>query len=131
MYLLDTDTIIYALKGHRTVKKNLQFFADTPKAFSVISYGELVFGAHKSQRVQENLAKIHHIKEIFPVIDLTPAIMVTFGELKANIEAKGTCVADFDLLIGATALCMDYTIVTNNTKHFSKIPCLKFTNWSV
>ena len=130
MYLLDTDTIIYALKGNSTVTDNLRSFADAPKAFSVITYGELIFGARKSQRVHENLAKVYHIKEVFPVIDLTPAIMETFGELKANMQSKGANVADFDLLIGATALCMDYIVVTNNTKHFSKIPGLKFTNWS-
>ena len=131
MYLLDTDTIIYALKGNNKVKLNLQRFADAPKAFSVITFGELVFGARKSQRVHENLAKVQQLKEMFPVIDVTPAVMETFGGIKAEMQKNGANVADFDLLIGATALCMGYTIVTNNTKHFSMIPGLKLSNWSI
>ena len=130
MYLLDTDTIIYALKGNEAVKAHLLKFADAPKALSVITFGELIFGARKSQRVHENLAKVHHIKEMFSVIDVTPAVMEIFGELKATMQSNGINVADFDLLIGSTALCMNYTIVTNNVKHFSKIPGLKVANWS-
>lgn len=130
MYLLDTDTIIYSLKGKPEVVENIRSHADTPKAISVITYGELVYGAQKSQHIEKNSAKIHRLREIFPVIDLSCAIMDTFGSLKAELNRKGTGVDDFDLLIAATAMTMGYCVVSNNVKHFSKIPGMQLENWT-
>jgi tRNA(fMet)-specific endonuclease VapC len=130
MYLLDTDILIYALKGHEGVIANMRQHAGDPKAISAISYGELIYGAQKSRRVIENLAKVHRIKEVFPIIDITPSIMETFGALKADLGKSGTTVNDFDLIIGATAITMGYGIVTNNEKHFRKIPHLTLANWA-
>lgn len=130
MYLLDTDILIYSLKGHAQVLEQFRRHATDPKAISVISYGELVFGAHASQRVTENLAKVYRLKEIFPLIDLTPAIMDTFGALKAQLRKNGTPVDDFDLLIGATALAIGYCVVTNNQRHYTNIPGVQVVNWA-
>jgi tRNA(fMet)-specific endonuclease VapC len=130
MYLLDTDTLIYSLKGDPVVVANFRKFASVPKAISVISYGELVFGAHRSQRVTENLAKVYRLKEIFPLVDVTPAIMDVFGVLKAQLFDKGTPVDDFDLMIGASALTTGYCVVTKNERHYSKIPGLTVVNWT-
>jgi len=130
MYLLDTDTIIYSLKGKKEVVKNLQLHAKEPKAISVITYGELLYGAWKSQQIAKNLAKIHRLRDIFPIIELSCSIMDTFGNLKAKLNNNGIVVDDFDLLIGSTALAMGYSIVTNNEKHFSKIPDLSLENWT-
>lgn len=130
MYLLDTDILIYSLKGESTVLENFKKFATEPKAISVITYGELVFSAQCSQKITENLAKVYKIKEIFPLIDVTPAIMDIFGSLKADMRKNGTPIDDFDLLIGATALTMAYRVVTNNERHYSRIPGLEVVNWT-
>lgn len=130
MYLLDTDIIIYSLKGDRQTVDNFRLHAKDPKAVSVITYGELVFGAQRSRQTTRNLAKVHHLREIFPVIDITCSIMDTFGALKAEMYDQGTVVDDFDLLIASTAISLDYRIVTNNEKHFSKIPGIELENWS-
>ena len=130
MYLLDTDTIIYSFKGIDSVVEQFRLHADAPKALSVISYGELIYGAQKSIQVNSNLAKVNRLREIFPIIDISPAIMDCFGLIKAQLSKQGLTVDDFDLLIGATALTHGYTLVTNNEKHFSKIPDLDFVNWN-
>ena len=130
MYLLDTDILIYALKGEPTVLDNFKKYAAEPKAVSVVTYGELVFGAQASQKVTENLAKVYRLKEIFPLIEMTAGIMDIFGALKAELRRNGTPVDDFDLLIGATALTTGYCVVTNNERHYSKIPGLEVVNWS-
>jgi tRNA(fMet)-specific endonuclease VapC len=130
MFLLDTDILIYALNGEPIVIENIRQHAAAPKAVSVITYGELIFGAQRSARITENLAKVHRIKEIFPLIEITPSIMETFGAMKADLQKNGTPVDDFDLLIGATAITMGYGVVTNNEKHFKKIPGLAIANWA-
>jgi len=130
MFLLDTDTLIYSLKGHPIVVENFRIHADAPKAISVITYGELLHGAHKSPRVSQNLAKVHHLRELFPVIDVSCAVMETFGRVKAEIGREGIVVDDFDLIIGATALTTGYCVVTNNVRHFDRIPGLMVANWT-
>lgn len=130
MYLLDTDILIHALKGNATVVENLRRHAAEPKAISVVSYGELIYGAQNSQHVLTNLAKVHRIREIFPVIDVTSSVMETFGLLKATLRRLGAPVNDFDLVIGATALVLGYAVVTNNEKHFGKIPGITVVNWA-
>ena len=130
MFLLDTDTIIYSLKGVPEVMEKFRANATSPKAISVVSYGELIYGAEKSQHRNKNLAKIHRLREIFPIIDISCAIMDTFGSLKADLSRQGKIVDDFDLLIAATALSLGYCVVSNNEKHFRKIPGLELQNWT-
>ena len=129
MYLLDTDTIIYAIKGESQVTRRLEETAGQPKAVSVITYGELFFGAMKSAAPQANLAKVRRVGELFPVIEVSRAVMETFGSLKAELQNRGKAVADFDLVIAATALVHSYSLVTNNQRHFRNIPGLRLENW--
>ncbi len=130
MFLLDTDIIIYSLKGNQTVVDNIRKHAEYPKAISVITYGELMYGAKKSQQGVANQAKINRLKDIFPVIELSCTIMDTFASIKAKLSQTGMTVADFDLLIAATAITMGYCVVSNNEKHFAQIPDLSYENWT-
>jgi tRNA(fMet)-specific endonuclease VapC len=130
MYLLDTDTIIYAIKGERRVTRRLEETAGQPKAVSVVTYGELFFGAMKSAAPQANLAKVRRVGELFPVIEVSRAVMETFGSLKAELQKGGKSVDDFDLVIASTALVYSYSLVTNNERHFQNIPGLQLENWA-
>jgi tRNA(fMet)-specific endonuclease VapC len=129
-YLIDTDILIYSLKGTLKVQNNFTLNKNSPKSISVITYGELIFGAKKSNNREKNLATVYRIGELFPVIELTKGIVETFGEVKASLQKTGKSLEDFDLLIGSTALYLNYTLVTNNVKHFSKIPDLRIENWN-
>ena len=130
MYLLDTDTIVYSLKGNPRVRRSFEEKAAQPKALSVITYGELFFGAMKSSAPHANLAKVRRVAELFPVIEVSRGIMETFGSLKADLEKRGRRVDDFDLVIASTALVLNYTLVTNNERHYRHIPDLRIENWS-
>lgn len=130
MYLIDTDTVIHALKGHPKVVERFADRAESPKAISVITYGELAYGAMKSGRMQENLARVRRVGETFPVVEVTKAVMETFGSLKADLGSEGRPLDDFDLVIAATALTMHATVVTNNERHFRRVPGLRVENWS-
>lgn len=84
----------------------------------------------KSQNPARNLAVVYRIRELFPVIDVDRAVIETFSDLKARGPKTGSIVDDMDLLIAATALTYNLTLVTNNIKHFQKIEGLKIENWS-
>ena len=129
IFLIDTDIIIYSLKNNPIVQKHFLDHALDPKTISVITFGEMVFGAKKSRSLK-NLATVHRIAELFPVIDISKAIMETYGNIKAETQEKGNPIDDMDLLIAATALTQNYTLVTNNEKHFAKIPGLVIQNWT-
>jgi tRNA(fMet)-specific endonuclease VapC len=130
MYLLDSDILIHALRGHATVTERLREHRDAPKALSVLTYGELLYGARKSQRVAEHLAKVYRIAELFPLIPVTRAIVEGFAELQATLESKGESLDHVDLMIGVTALSLNYVLVTNNERHFRRISGLRIENWT-
>lgn len=129
-YLIDTNIIIYSLKGDPIVHDNFLKNENIPKSISVITYGELLFGAKKSKNQEKNLAIVYRVKELFPIIDIDKAVIETFSELKANQQKAGSPLDDFDLLIASTALTMNSILVTNNEKHFNRIKGLKIENWS-
>ncbi len=129
-YLIDTNIIIYSLKNNESVNGKFRTLKDTPKSLSVITYGELIYGAKKSKNIEKNLATTHRISELFPIINISPIIMETFGEIKASLEKKGQIIDDMDLLIASTALTHNLILVTNNEKHFRRIKGLEIENWT-
>ena len=128
-YLIDTDILIYSLKNDEHVKQKFRENQNIPKSISVITYGELVFGARKSRHIEKNLAVTYRIAELFPVIDIDRSIMDVFGEIKSSLEMRGSIIEDMDILIAATALSHNLILVTNNVKHFKKIKDLRMENW--
>lgn len=131
MYLLDTDTVIYILKGHPGIVANLKSHLHDPIKISVITYMELQYGAYKSQRVAANLAKIKSLGQSMEVTPISLAVAEIFGMLKADLEKDGIRLDDFDLAVAACALAHNLTLVTNNTKHFERIEGLKLENWTL
>ncbi|PKL43397.1 MAG: VapC toxin family PIN domain ribonuclease [Candidatus Riflebacteria bacterium HGW-Riflebacteria-1] len=124
-FLIDTDIIIYSLKGNETVHRWMLENKNLPKFISVVTYGELVYGARKSRYPEKNMATANRVAELFPVIDINKGIMEVFGELKARLESSGKRMDDMDLLIAATAMYMNLSVLTNNKDHFSRIDELK------
>jgi len=130
MYLLDTDTIIYILKGHPTVEQSLQRYPHDPVRLCVITLMELYYGAYKSQRVTSNLAKIRTLENSLEILPVGQEVVEIFGIEKAKLEGRGTPLDDFDLVLGCCALAHNLTLVTNNVKHFKKIESLRVVNWA-
>ncbi len=129
MYLLDTDTLIYILKGNPSAERNLRRHYHDPMKICVITLMELYYGAYKSQRVTSNLSKIKTLENSMEVIPLGQEIVESFGKQKAKLERAGTPLDDFDLVLGCCALAHNLILVTNNIKHFKKMEGLKVTNW--
>lgn len=131
MYLLDTDTIIYSLKGSSAIAKNLDRHVEDAMRISVITMMELYFGAYKSQRFEANIAKVRTIEKSFEILAADREIADVFGAIKASLQKAGNPLDDFDLIISATALAHNLVLVTNNIGHFGRIEGLKLANWSV
>ena len=129
MYLLDTDTIIYHFKGNASVRGNLEKHVNDSIRIPSITRMGFSYGACKSKKVAANLAKIRTIEKALDIVTPGPESTEIFGLLKADLEKQGEPIADLDIIIAACALANNLILVTNNTKHFSRIPGMKLENW--
>jgi len=128
MYMLDTDTCSYVLKT-KSAKLAKRFKVEAGKiAISEIVLAELRFGAenHQNRTVQ-----IHDLIDDFIVrLEIISwAASVHYGKLRATLQSSGTLIGNMDTLIAAQALSQNSILVTNNTKHFGRVPGLKIENW--
>ncbi|MDZ8106976.1 MAG: type II toxin-antitoxin system VapC family toxin [Nostoc sp. DedQUE12a] len=128
-YLLDTDTCIYWLNGRQSVREKLLAVGWNEVCICAITAAELYYGAYNSNRVSENLANAEQFIQNLPVVPLTDPALRKFGELKAELRRIGQTISEFDLLIGSVALTENYILVTNNTRHYSRISNLQLENW--
>jgi len=129
-HLLDTDICIYWLNGHPEIREQALTVGLSNLSISSITVAELYFGAYNSNRIEQNLARAEQFVGAIAIIPPTPSTLKTFGELKATLRRSGQPVADFDLLIASTALSEQLTLVTNNTRHYQRIPGLALENWT-
>ena len=131
MYLLDTDTVIYALKGQADVARNLALHADDPLGVSVITLMERYYGAFRSRQVAGNLARVRALEKAVRVWDLQADAAEVFGALKAQLESDGARLDDFDLEIAACALVHNLTLVSHNSAQFARVRGLRLDDWCV
>ena len=129
-FFLDTDTVIY-IKNHRPpqVLKRFSVLKPGVVGMSVITYGELIRGAERSDFKQRNHQKLKQIIEIIPVHSMPKDTGLYYGEIRSNLEKSGSIIGNNDLWIAAHAKVMGVTIVTNNTKEFSRVENLSIENW--
>jgi tRNA(fMet)-specific endonuclease VapC len=128
-HLLDTDMCIYWLNGWQSVKDKLLTAGWVQVAISVITQAELYYGAHNSSRVTENLKRADDFVKQLPILPLHESTLKRFGALKAQLRQSGQPLPDFDLLIASAALVENRVLVTNNTRHYQRIPDLQLENW--
>lgn len=130
-YLLDTDICVYLLNGNERIKERIAVVGLDSIAVSMLSLGELYFGAYNSQQVANNVTRI---RTFFtppgpPLISLDLRAMEYFGRFKATLRKTGHIIGDMDLLIASVAVSRSLIVVTNNTRHFDRVPELKVENW--
>lgn len=130
-YLLDTNICIYiARQRPPAVAKRFARLAAGSVGMSLITYGELRYGAEKSQRGAEALATLGQLVELIPVLEPDAAVGEAYGRLRAHLERLGTPIGNNDLWIAAHALALGVTLVSNNTREFERVPKLKLQNWA-
>ena len=123
-YLLDTDIVINHLRKKVMIK---EVILEGGAAISIITLGELLYGAQKADNPEASITKLESSLSILEleIISLNKNIMIEFAITKSRLEKLGQRLDDFDLLIAATAKAHSLTLVTNNIRHFSRIPNLQ------
>jgi len=98
-------------------------------AMSTITYGELLFGAEKSHHPKKTKEILQEITSLIPPLPMATDVGQMYGDIRNQLEKKGKIIGNNDLWIAAHALSLDLTLVTNNTKEFSRVAKLKLENW--
>ncbi len=128
-YVLDSDTVIYLLKGNEAVIGHFLGVDPNDLATTRINHAELLFGAYNSQRVEHNLARIRSFLAELPILEFDRRASELFARQKAHLKKRGLLIADMDLMIASICLTNGGTLVTNNTRHFTRIHGLQLANW--
>ncbi|MBW2369583.1 MAG: type II toxin-antitoxin system VapC family toxin [Deltaproteobacteria bacterium] len=129
-YLLDTNICIYIQRQKPgDVLARFRKLKPGDAAISVITWGELLYGAEKSQQRKIALQLLAEFETFVPVLPMPETAGQTYGVIRASLESKGTPIGNNDLWIAAHAKALSLTIVTNNEREFRRIPGLKVQNW--
>ena len=124
-FLVDTDWAIDYLRGTRAVAERIAELAEDGLGLSVISLAELYEGVYYSRNPESGATALAKFLGIAPVVPVDDEICRIFARERGRLRAAGTLVGDFDLLIGATALRHDLTLLTNNRRHFERLEGLR------
>ena len=127
-YLLDTCVCISMFRNEGHVREKLLNVGLDNCYISEITIAELYFGVAKAENKKRKLEDIKRVQQMFKVIP-TYSSFKEYGEIRHSLEHTGFRVDQFDLLIGATAIHHQMTLVTSNLKHFERMPGIKIESW--
>ena len=128
-YMLDTNIAIYVIK--RRPPEALPTFNQYAGllCISTITLAELIHGVEKSAKPDQNLRQVEDFVSRLSILDYNNKAAAHYGDIRANLERKGTPIGVNDLHIAGHARSEGLTLVTNNLKEFSRIEGLRLENW--
>ena len=128
-YLLDTDSVSFAMRGQGEVGARIRARKPSELSISAITLGELRYGADR-----KGSRKLHALIDTFTatiaVMPFDEDAALEFGRIGSLLAERGTPIGDFDVLIAAHAVALRCTLVTNNVRHFSRVPGLSMESWA-
>ena len=132
MWLLDTNICIYLIKRQpERVLQRLRALDISTVGVSSITVAELQYGVAKSSRPEPNALALAALLAPLDVLAFDDGAAAVYGVVRAELERVGTPIGSMDLLIAAQALALGRTVVSNNTREFSRVTGLKVENWAV
>ena len=127
-YLLDTNICIYFLKGQFNLNKKIEKAGLSNCYVSEITIAELKFGAENSENQEKNRKTVDQFVSKFTIIPIFNSLGI-YAKEKTRLRKKGLPLDDFDLLIGATAISNNLTLVTRNVSDFERLKGIDIENW--
>jgi len=124
-YLVDSDWVATYLNGRREAIELLTRLAGEGLAISLITFGEIYEGIYYSPDPTTSEAGFRRFLHEIDVLPLNRPIMRRFARVRGHLRRTGQVIGDPDILIAATALHHDLTLLTRNMNHFQRIPDLR------
>jgi tRNA(fMet)-specific endonuclease VapC len=130
-YLLDTNICIYIAKHNPpAVRERFVRHGADELAMSVITLGELRFGAEKNQAREKAIATLSQLESAILVAPLPEAAGQHYGQILSVLQKTGQPIGNNDLWIAAHARAEGWILVTNNEREFVRIEGLQIENWA-
>jgi tRNA(fMet)-specific endonuclease VapC len=130
-YLLDTNICIYIAKHNpMSVRERFARHTTSELVMSVITLGELRFGAEKSQAKERALSVIDDLVKLVPIEPVPESAGEHYGQIRAELQKAGQIIGNNDLWLAAHARSQNWILVTNNEKEFLRVSGLHIENWA-
>ena len=130
-YMLDTTICIYIQRQNSpAVLSRFEKLKPGQAVISVITWGELLFGAAKSNKAKAVHGLLSEFVSLIPVEPMSPRCGKVYGQIRFELGKRGLPVVNNDLWIAAHAQALGLILITNNTREFERISGLKLENWS-
>jgi len=128
-YMLDTNIVIYVIK--RRPFELLEIFNrhTGQMCISSITFAELMHGVEKSSRPDHNLLQVEDFTSRLEVLHYGTKAAAHYGQIRADLERKGTSIGVNDLHIAGHARSEGLTLVSNNVREFERVEALRLINW--
>ena len=129
-YMLDTNICIFIIK-HQPENVIQKFMEDDPDdiCISAITYAELAYGVEKSQSKEKNKIALMVLLSEIQIVPFDDLAAQIYGEIKVDLQKKGTPIGPLDTLIAAHAKALNLILVTNNIKEFARVDDLEAEDW--
>ena len=130
-YLLDTNICIFIRQNRvPSVVERFRSLGFGKAAISVVSYGELSYGAQKSRQRELAVNGLQTLLAFMPVLPLPRDAGNAYGSIRAALERRGNTIGGNDLWIAAHALSASLILVTSNEREFRRVDGLQVENWA-
>lgn len=129
MYVLDTNTLIYYFKGMGHVAKKLLACPPQEIGLPAVVLFELSVGILKSTSPGKRTRQVEQLSDVVNILSFGRNEAQCAAGVRADLEERGLPIGPYDILIAATALSNNGTLVTHNTKEFSRINNLQLEDW--
>lgn len=126
-FLLDTNAVIALLAGNRSFVERLRAYHPSDFGIPAIVHHELCFGAYKSRRVAASLRNVRALQ--FEILPLSKTDADQSGVIRAALQARGTPIGPYDVLIAGQAVARSLTLITRNVRDFERVEGLAIENW--
>jgi len=124
-YLLDTDWVVYYLRGHQRIVEKIKVYQEEGMGISIVTLAELKGGVYCSNNPERAREGLNNFLSFVKVLPINGEICEYYGREYARLRQIGQLIGGFDLLIAVTCLINNLTLLTNNEGHFKKISGLK------
>jgi tRNA(fMet)-specific endonuclease VapC len=130
LYMLDTNICSYILKDHpATVRSHFNKVGSDALSISTVVLAELYYGAARHPKSVAIRKDIDNFASRLALIAWDEAAADHYGLIRSFLEKQGTPIGAMDMMIAAHARSLKATLVSNNARHFEKIPGLFIANW--
>lgn len=128
-YLLDTNVLIALTKGLGRVAAKLEKLDASSVLLPAVVVAEIEYGIAKSRKRATNRHVFDELLAGFDVAVFNAEAASAYGPIRASLERKGTLIGPNDLLIAATAVSLNATLITDNLREFQRVDGLRVENW--